>query len=355
MKLTPTAVAIYGWAINHGQISEADRPELAAELRVGAEEIENGLNLLAALRLLVPAMATGALTPASPDSAVAELVNPIEVEIKELEGLAGDLRSQVLPLKSMYFESRQTRNRREAVDVIDGVDRVRSMLSEASRACSVEILSAHPGIFSAGAIESSLSTDLELLNRGVRMRSLFQHPARVNPQMRELVGQLGRAGCEIRTCEEISDRIIIFDRETAFIPNRVGPAGAVVVREPSIVDFLYRKLEKEWSVAVPFDGETTTPSGDGIADEEIKRAILRMLATGAKDDLIARRLSISVRTCRRHVAEVMDELQASSRFQAGVHALRAGLLTNSATPNTKPAADTAADEPGEPQLSDLAG
>ena len=55
-------------------------------------------------------------------------------------------------------------------------------------------------------------------------------------------------------------------------------------------------------------------------------AILRLMADGEKDEAISRRLSISVRTCRRHIADYMSQVGASSRFQAGVIASRNGHL-----------------------------
>jgi DNA-binding NarL/FixJ family response regulator len=41
---------------------------------------------------------------------------------------------------------------------------------------------------------------------------------------------------------------------------------------------------------------------------------------------VARRLSISLRTCRRHVAEILDQLDSSGRFQAGVGAVPLGAV-----------------------------
>lgn len=52
-----------------------------------------------------------------------------------------------------------------------------------------------------------------------------------------------------------------------------------------------------------------------------------MLAAGAKDETIARELGVSLRTCRRHIAEMMRMTGAGSRFQAGVLATQLGLLT----------------------------
>lgn len=43
----------------------------------------------------------------------------------------------------------------------------------------------------------------------------------------------------------------------------------------------------------------------------------RLLATGAKDDVIARRLGLSVRTVRSEIKSLVAALGATSRFQAG--------------------------------------
>ena len=50
---------------------------------------------------------------------------------------------------------------------------------------------------------------------------------------------------------------------------------------------------------------------------KLQHAIIRLLLQGAKDEVIARRLGVSVRTCRRHISSIMDQLGATSRFQAG--------------------------------------
>lgn len=330
-RLSAVAAGLYEWSLRHGRISRADTPRLCDELDARSEEVESNLATLIGLSLLREGPdQPDSYVPTSPESAVAVMVNPIESEIKALEQRAEGLKSQMLSLNPLYFESRQARNRREAIDILADIGQVRSALGEATRRCSVEVFSAHPGVFSEGAVEASLTADLEMLGRGVGMRSLYQHPVRVNHLMRDLLGQLGEAGCEIRTCEEISDRIVIFDREIAFIPNLSGTSGAVVIREPSTVDFLYRGLEQAWSAAVPYADSAAT-LGYGVAGDELRRAIVRMLAGGAKDELIARRLSVSLRTCRRHIAEIMEELQASSRFQAGVTAVRTGLLSSTVT------------------------
>ena len=54
--------------------------------------------------------------------------------------------------------------------------------------------------------------------------------------------------------------------------------------------------------------------------------LLRQLLSGAKDEQIARTMGLSLRTVRRRIAELMIELGADTRFQAGAEAVRRGWL-----------------------------
>lgn len=50
--------------------------------------------------------------------------------------------------------------------------------------------------------------------------------------------------------------------------------------------------------------------------------VIRLLASGLTDAVAARRLGISERQFRRHVSRLMSQLDANSRFQAGIEAAR---------------------------------
>ncbi|MFJ3231488.1 helix-turn-helix transcriptional regulator [Streptomyces sp. NPDC086787] len=65
-------------------------------------------------------------------------------------------------------------------------------------------------------------------------------------------------------------------------------------------------------------------SGPALTGRE--REVLELLAAGHLDESIARQLNISVRTCRRVIAALMDRLEARSRFQAGVIAVARGWM-----------------------------
>jgi DNA-binding NarL/FixJ family response regulator len=64
----------------------------------------------------------------------------------------------------------------------------------------------------------------------------------------------------------------------------------------------------------------------GDQREEGQRDILELLMLGAKDEAIARHLGVSLRTVRRRVADLMDDLGTGTRFQAGMEAVRRGWL-----------------------------
>lgn len=54
--------------------------------------------------------------------------------------------------------------------------------------------------------------------------------------------------------------------------------------------------------------------------------LLALMAQGLKDEVVARRLGLSLRTVRRRIAHLMAELDATTRFQAGIEAVRRGWL-----------------------------
>lgn len=54
--------------------------------------------------------------------------------------------------------------------------------------------------------------------------------------------------------------------------------------------------------------------------------VLSLLAEGASNKAIARRLGISVHTAKFHVGQLLDKLEASGRTDAVAHAARRGVI-----------------------------
>ncbi|MFJ9605979.1 LuxR C-terminal-related transcriptional regulator [Kitasatospora sp. NPDC101176] len=212
------------------------------------------------------------------------------------------------------------------LQVIATLPEVRAALDRASAECRSEVLTSQPGGGSRvpAAMEDALRRDRVLLARGVRMRTLYHHTARFNGPSQAYVEAATALGAEYRTAHELFGRLIVFDRELAFLPLDDGSWGALVVRQKALVAYLCEIFEQTWTLARPF--AEAAEDGFGQVAQELDQTIVRMLAAGLKDEAIARRLGMSLRTARRHIADIMDELAADSRFQAGVAAARAGLL-----------------------------
>ncbi|HTS97062.1 MAG TPA: helix-turn-helix domain-containing protein [Streptosporangiaceae bacterium] len=116
--------------------------------------------------------------------------------------------------------------------------------------------------------------------------------------------------------------LILTDRQAAMTVWRSGDGQlqAGTVAEPAVVGILRMVSEALWAHSVPLESAVRL---DGLVRDEAKAAILELLEAGAKDEAIARTLGVSLRTCRRHIAELLAAAGAVSRFQAGSRLARA--------------------------------
>ncbi|MFF3291895.1 LuxR family transcriptional regulator [Streptomyces sp. NPDC003023] len=98
---------------------------------------------------------------------------------------------------------------------------------------------------------------------------------------------------------------------------------ASLISAPEVLHTLHILFESVWSNAVPAGERIVLGDQDRAM---LARQILGALRAGVTDEVAARELTVSVRTYRRYVAEIMALLGANSRFQAGVRAAELGLL-----------------------------
>ncbi|MFD8594448.1 LuxR C-terminal-related transcriptional regulator [Kitasatospora sp. NPDC059646] len=322
----PADAAAYAWVLEHGRLDPA---ALAAHLgRQGLDPAAaaTALDRLTSWQLLQPDPADpGRCRALPPQTAIAALAAPVEAAIQRSRAELAHRQAQVAGFLPYHRQAARETDGAE-IEVIADLQDVRAALDRASAECRSEVLTSQPGGGSRvpAAMEEALRRDRALLGRGVRMRTLYHHTARFNGPSQAYVEAATALGAEYRTAHELFGRLIVFDRELAFLPLSDGTWGAVVVRQEALLAYLCGIFEQAWTLARPF----AAAAEDGLeqVSQELDRTIVRMLAAGLKDEAIARRLGMSLRTARRHIADIMDELGAESRFQAGVAAARAGLL-----------------------------
>lgn len=118
-----------------------------------------------------------------------------------------------------------------------------------------------------------------------------------------------------RSPDPLPCRVLIIDAAIAVTAADHGVA--LVVREPVLVRSLLWLFEATWLTCAPARPDAATPA---------ERKLLELLAAGRTDQSIARSLGLSERHVGRRIAHLLQRLEVSSRFAAGVEAVRCGWL-----------------------------
>ncbi|MFF3737170.1 hypothetical protein [Streptomyces sp. NPDC002566] len=92
-----------------------------------------------------------------------------------------------------------------------------------------------------------------LLDRNVRLRTLYLDSARNDPATVAHTDRLAALGGRIRTVPSLPNRMIICDRRIAVVAvdSDDTAAGAVVLRTAGVVSSLYALFESVWQSAPP--------------------------------------------------------------------------------------------------------
>ena len=168
-----------------------------------------------------------------------------------------------------------------------------------------------------------VAREIAVINRGVSMRTLYQHGARRNSHTRKYVAAVTAAGAEVRTLDEFFNRLIVVDRRIALIPSHRGLSVAMVISEPSMVAYLVDMFERHWERARPFTSSETSLVRDIAAEQ--RAMTIRMLLEGRADPAGAKRLGVSPRTYAAYVADLKHEFEVETRFQLGYEMGKRGI------------------------------
>ncbi|WP_228990601.1 helix-turn-helix transcriptional regulator [Streptomyces sp. DH8] len=212
----------------------------------------------------------------------------------------------------------------DVVKRLEGLDAVRERLTELAELARTECLSLLPGgAQSPDTLEASWPLDRRALERGVRLRSIYQDSFRNDPPTLRYVNRLGSLGAESRTLPTLPLIMVVVDGEVALVPLDPddGRAGALELRSKGAVAVARMLFEQLWATASPLSSPPAR-DGNGLTPQEDE--LLSVLAKGHTDATAARRLGVSLRTVRRMNAELTARMQARSRFQAGAEAARRG-------------------------------
>jgi hypothetical protein len=179
-----------------------------------------------------------------------------------------------------------------------------------------------PARYRAGASLRALAELGTLPVRGITVRMLCAADTMLTVEGAAFVENAMAHGIEARVSDSPLPELLMADNRVALVQPDPGGADApaTVTYAPSLLRTLRALFTSTWQAARPA-ADHPAPTGGRLTQE-----ILDCLSAGHKDDAAARKLGLSVRTYRRYVAELLREMGAASRFQAGVRAAELRML-----------------------------
>ena len=288
-------------------------------------ELRTAFDLLVDMGLVIFDSEQDGWAPEDPNSVQSRVVSPLSQEAAKLLSESSQWSSAFSSLAQTWRRAPQSSGRGPFTYLRDSA--IDSFLEQIVAECEDETLTAQP---QAGRDPRFLAMaalrDIEMLERGVKMRTLYQHSARRSSVTHKYVSAVTARGAEVRTLDEFFNRMIVIDRRVAVIPNHEDLSVAVAVREPAVVAYLVDIFERSWERARAFTNRETSLMKD-IAVEQ-RAMTMRMLIEGHSDPVSAKRLGVSPRTYAGYVADLKGEYDAETRFQLGYTMGRMGVSGN---------------------------
>lgn len=324
--LEPLGVDEATFAVYHALLNHPDStPEqIAALVDRSASDVAELMDKLRRLELLVP-------TWTNPDGEHAVhprvgLTGLAERRRTELNKALGELKEAEVSaeiIAEQYNELLTSRTSGD-VEVLKGRANAARRIEEIALKTKDTSWGLVPAHFDDNVPKSLRSPDFELLERGIKMRTVYLQSMTTSKPALEYTATMHRLGGEVRVTPTLPMRLLLFDQQIAVMPmDPENPtAGAVIHRTPAVVSVALALFDAYWSRATEmFDPEDRD---DETALTPHESEVLRLLAGGAKDEQVARLLGISLRTARRITANLSERLDAASRFELGVAAAKRG-------------------------------
>ncbi len=319
--LDGTSLEVYRYAVGHPGWT---RSGVSEALGLTLRRIDEAISELSERRLLSPqAGSADGLVAVSPDVALADLVDADERAMQELKTRVNSRRRELSSLLPTFLEARKNILASTSIETIEDPHLIHRVLIDYGRDVTEKVYIAQPGQGSTADVhEESVRKDLELLENGVRRRTLYDTSTRDHVPTRKAVEAIAAGGGEFGVLPFIPLRILIFDEKLALVGRQLtrDDKAALVIRDHSLINIFTHLFETAWELSESF----LAPEQVESPLSSMQRSIIQGLASGLSDESIARRLDINVRTCRRHIAWMLEALRADSRFQAALKAREAG-------------------------------
>ena len=300
----------------------------------GLDEEQTGRGLLRLAELGLVQDRDGQMEPVEPDTALVRTMDAYHANAAEQVLKATSLQRATQALMTVYRPAVARDASEVEVEYLTDRRRKDRALIELNTMTRESCDSLHPGTMPPmHVLEHSLAEDAAMVGRGVRVRAIYRQAVTQTPRYARYLHELAETGTEVRLIDHAPFDMLLFDSLVACVPadpdDRRGPM--VMIRGTGLVNMCVALFEDYWLRGAPF--EATAPGADGETElTPQERVVIRLLAGGLSDDQIARKMGVHRRTVQRAVAKLMERLQASSRFEAGLKLAQEGEFARALRP-----------------------
>ncbi|GGS84231.1 helix-turn-helix domain-containing protein [Nonomuraea spiralis] len=263
----------------------------------------------------------------APDIAIRPLLTRHEEQLQQVRTAIHELTG------SFHLASRYTTHPAEQVEVITGTDNIINRAYALQDSVQAMFRNIDKPPYAMRGHGDNVERERQMLRSGIDYRTVYDRESLAVPGKLRLIQDSIAHGEQARVVAGAAAKMWIADDSLALIPIRNGSNSidaAFVLHRSALLDALIALFELEWRRALPLravsrpaahSAECTTRSDE---PDEPTRELLGLLAGGLTDEAIARTLGLGLRTVQRRIHAVMRDLNAVTRFQAGLEARERG-------------------------------
>ena len=317
--IPPVDSQIYTTLIRHPRTTSTD---LAEHCGLSTQQVARGLARLTTTGMAsrVPGRPARYLA-AAPDIALGELAAAKAAEVR-------GTRATIDELMEVFREASRFTHPAELIEVVTGADNISNRvarLHDCARA-QISFFDRPPYVDPPGGNHAN---EHRRLTDGIRYRVIYDREAIAIPgRLHNDILVSSAQGEQSRVRPTLPIKMLMADEQMAVIPISSSPHvvdAAYVIHPSALLDALVTLFEAEWARAVPLAKVIGHGQPEETYDAETG-TLLTLLAAGQTDAGIARALGWSPRTTQRRIQRLMHNLNATTRFQAGMNAKERGLL-----------------------------
>ncbi|ARI55969.1 MULTISPECIES: helix-turn-helix transcriptional regulator [unclassified Streptomyces] len=312
--------AVYRFALGRPGCTAED---VLSGLDAPREEVRRSVDRLLDLSLLRPL--SGTLVPAKPSLALRTVLQQRQAEIMSRQQEFADIKEAADRLAEEY-EVAQPSPSHSGWERLESQAAVLARMERLAGRATAGCMSLLPAeTVGEEALLARRPLDQHMLERGLSVWNIHLESVYNDRAALGYARWLARDGGQVGTVPTLPMWLVVYDRSTALVPidPRNPAAGAVQVSGAGFLAGLVALFERLCETMRPLDSRSC-----GAQDQPtpMEKEILRLMGQGLTDDAVRKKLGVGLRTARRMIADLMERLDARSRFEAGANAVDRGWL-----------------------------